>query len=151
MKVLDRHVVHVVAVVPLATEFGSDELLVLPSAEAIMLPSGPLRAGERLLDAAARIVFEQAGFLPEAARLVYLLETQDGTLIAGVQCNLPVDLGEDVDLRGEFVSLSHTDLRLEPMALREILVEDLRSGFMRPVAHLIELSGGDGPSVQITW
>ena len=68
-----------------------------------------------------------------------------------MQCNLPEDLDDEVDLRGEFVSLSHTNLPLEPMALGEILVEDLRSGFVRPVAHLIELPDGDGPLVQITW
>lgn len=151
MNVIDRPTVHVVAIVPLAAEFGSDEVLVLPGAGVLRLPFGPLEPGERLLDAAARIVFEQAGFLPEAGRLVYLLETQGGTLIVGVQCNLPADLDDGVDLRGEFVSLSDIKLRLEPMALREILVEDLRSGFVRPVAHLIESSGGDGSPVQITW
>jgi hypothetical protein len=151
MNVLDRRLVHVVAIVPLAAEFGSDELLVFPDGEVLLLPSGPLQPGERLLGAAGRIVLEQAGFLPEGARLVYLLEAHDGTLIAGVQCNLPADLDDDVDLRGEFMSLSRTDMRLEPMALREILVEDLRSGFVRPVAHLIELTGGGGPPVQITW
>ena len=52
---------------------------------------------------------------------------------------------------GDNRALSHTDMRLEPMTLSEILVEDLRSGFVRPVAHLVELRGGDGPLVQITW
>ncbi len=151
MNVLHRHVVHVVAIVPLAAEFGTDELLVLSSVGRLMLPSGPLQPGERLLDAAVRIVLEHAGFLPETARLVYVLEAKDGTLVTGVQCNLPADLDDDVDLRGEFVSLSHSDLRVEPMALREILMEDLRSGFVRPVAHLVELSGGDGSPVRITW
>ena len=151
MNAIDRPRVHVAAIVPLASELGGDELLVLRNADRLMLPFGPLAPGERLLDAAERVVREQAGFPPEAVRLVYLLEARNGALIAGVQCNLPADLNDEVDLRGEFVSLSHTDLRLEPMALSEILVEDLRSGFVRPVAHLIELSGGDGPSVQITW
>lgn len=151
MNAIDRPTVHVAAIVPLVAEFGGDELLVLRYDDRLLLPLGPLAPGERLLDAAERVVREQAGFSPQAVRLVYLLEARNGALIAGVQCNLPVDLDDDTDLRGEFISLSHTDLLLEPMALREILVEDLRSGFVRPVAHLVELGDGDGPLVQITW
>lgn len=151
MNAISQLAIHVVAIVPLSSGFGGDELLVLRDAGTLRLPLGPLQPGERLLDAAARIVLEQAGFRPLAARLVYLLEAHDGWLIAGVQCNLPDDLDDDLDLRGEFVALTQTDMPLEPVALREILVEDLRSGFVRPVAHLVERSGGDGPQVEIVW
>lgn len=151
MSAIDHPTIHVVAIVPLSAEFGGDELLVLRDAGTLWLPTGPLLPGERLRAAASRIVLDQAGFLPGAARLVYLLEAHDGRLIAGVQCALPDELDDDLDLRGEFVALTQTDLPLEPVALREILVEDLRSGFVRPVAHLVERSDGDGPLVEIVW
>ena len=147
----ERPAIRVVAIVPLSGEYGGDELLVMRRGDALVLPCAPLQIGERLMDAAARVVLERAGFVPDPVRLVYLLEQQNGSIIVGVQCTLPADIGEGAELRGEFVSLTKSDLRFEPVALREILVEDLRSGFVRPVAHLVESSGGDGPAVQITW
>lgn len=151
MPVNESQAIQVFAIVPYSAEPGSDEVLVLRGNGTSELPVGYLRPGERLLAAAARIVLEQAGFMPEPVRLVYVLERRDGALSVGVHCNLPEHLGESNALRGEFITLSQNDVPLEPMAVREILVEDLRSGFIRPVAHLVEAPEGESPTVHITW
>lgn len=150
MSAIDRPLIRVAAVVPFP-EGGGDEILVLHAGDTATLPTGELGARERVAEAAVRIVHAQAGFEPQPERIVYFLERSEGGLTIGVLCHLPLDLDDTVDLKGEFVSLSRSDLALEPIALREILMEDLRSGFVRPVAHLVEATGESGPNVQITW
>lgn len=139
--------IEVAAVVPLSIEDGGDELLVFQRDGAMVLPQGPAQPGERLLDAAVRVVREQAGFNPLATRLVYLLESTQGSIVVGVLCQLPSEIDDDTGLRGEFISVTQSDLSLKPMALRETLVEDLRSGFVRAVAHIVESAGTN----EITW
>lgn len=143
--------IEVVAVVPLSIEAGGDELLVFQVDGALILPRGVALPGERLLEAAVRIVREQAGFTPVAPRLVYLLESVQGPILVGVLCQLPAEVDGDTELQGEFVSVTQSDLPLNPMALRETLVEDLRSGFVRAVAHVVENAATDGPLIEITW
>ena len=151
MNVTDRTPIQVVAIVPLSLEAGGDELLVFQREDLLVLPHGTARHRERLLDAAVRVVSEQAGFSPVPARIVYLLESNDGSVAIGAVCTLPSNLNDETDLHGEFVSLTQSDLPLVPMALREVLVEDLRSGFVRPVAHLVEGDSPDGLAVTVTW
>src|SRR5690606_24572639 len=109
--------------VPLA-ELVGDEVLVVPGDESAALPAGVLLPGERLLDAAVRIVHETAGFRPIPMRILYLLERRDCILLFGILCGLPPDIEDNDDLRGEFLSITHSKLPLEPMAFREVLVED---------------------------
>lgn len=140
----------VAAVVPFA-EDGGDEVLVLDNDGLIALPIGELNPGERVLDAAARIVSESTGLRVAPLRVLYLLENADGSMIFGVLCAPSDDSGDEANLRGDVVSLSRIERDFLPMALLEILVEDLRSGFIRPVAHVIESSGPDGRNVHVTW
>lgn len=142
----ERFPIRIVAIVPLSD--GSDELLMFPASDSALLPTGELREDESLLDAAARVVLEQAGFRPIPERVVYLLEGQEHVLTVGVLCSLPPDAGDTVDLKGEFVSVSRFGGILEPFAFREILMEDTRSGFVRPMAHIVEVSG---EGLQISW
>jgi ADP-ribose pyrophosphatase YjhB (NUDIX family) len=142
--------ISVLAVVPLSDESG-DEVLMFREPGAARLPSSPLRRGEHLLDAASRIVQEQAGFRPIPRRIVYLLESPDETIRVGVLCGLPDDEEEIGELRGEFVPVSKAGDEFQPLAMLEPLMEDLRSGFFRPVAHIIETFGEHGRTVSVTW
>lgn len=141
--------VEVAAIIPVA-EFAGDELLLVEDDDRVVLPSGRLEPGERVLDAARRIVQERTGLPGEPVRLVYILERAGGGLVFGVHCLVSGgdDSGEQVT--GSIVSLSGND-RFRPVALREVLVEDLRTGFVRPVAHVIEPGDGEtGPAV-VSW
>lgn len=140
----------VAAVVPFA-EDGGDDVLALDRDGVIALPIGAMSPGERILDAAVRIVSETTGLRVAALRVLYVLESAEYGVIFGVLCEPSDDGDEEADLQGDLVSLSRIDRDFLPMALLEILVEDLRSGFIRPVAHVVESSGSNGRSVHVTW
>lgn len=141
--------VNVAAIIPIA-EFAGDELLLVEDAGQFVPPSGPLHPGERVLDAARRIVLEKTGLLGEPVRLVYILERADSRLLLGVHCLVSDSGTAGEQVAGSIVSL-RGDVAFAPVALREVLVEDLRSGFVRPVAHVLEpRSGETGPPV-VSW
>ena len=144
------HTVIVAAVVPFA-EDGGDDVLVLDRDGAIALPLGALTPGERVLDAAVRIVFETTRLRVAPLRVLYLLENAEGGVVFGVLCAPSDDGGHETDFHGDLASLSRIERDFLPMALLEILVEDLRSGFIRPIAHVIESSGPEGRSLHVTW
>lgn len=139
----------VLAVIPLPAEAGgSGELLMLPAERGWALPQGPPRKGELLLDAAARIVEESAGLSVRTERLVYFLE------VAGVRAW--VVLGSpllDAEVEGVNENAQFLDPRVveafDPAILRELLIEDLAGGFLRPVAHVVA-NDPAGP-VTVTW
>lgn len=140
----------VYAIVPFA-EFGGDDLLLLQGDGFVALPSGSTRAGERVLDAASRIVLETTGLPVTPGRVVYLLESPAAGVSLGVLCDVG-DIPDDVEgMRGEVVGLAVTEQDFEPMALREVLVEDLRSGFVRPVAHVVEVLKNGQRRVEVSW
>lgn len=142
--------VTVYAIVPFA-EFGGDDLLVLQAGGCITLPTGTTAAGERVLDAASRIVLETTGLDVTPVRVVYLLESPATGVSLGVLCSVG-EIPEDIEgMRGEVVGLTGAQQDFEPMALREVLVEDLRSGFVRPVAHVVEMPADGHRRVEVSW
>ena len=142
--------IKVASVVPFGG-YGSDELLLTPVNGGYGLPAGSLLPTERVLDAASRIVLEVTGLQVTAVRLLYLLEGGPSGITFGVLCE-PGDPGdEDLDLHGEIVRISTLEHDFQPVALLDILVEDLRSGFVRPVAHVVETLAETGRIVDVSW
>lgn len=140
----------VIAVIPFSG-FGSDELLMLPAGDGWALPSGNVTSGERVFAAASRIVLETTGLRVQPERLLYIVERDGGGLALGVLCSMVEASASPDDLRGEVVALTQVESGFEPAALREVLTEDLRSGFVRPVAHLIETIDGENRQTSVTW
>lgn len=142
--------IQVLAVIPFS-EFGSDELIVVPAGEEFQLPTGALASGERVLDAVVRIVKSTIGIVVVPVRLAYVIEGVDDAVIFGVLCDLGDALEDTTELHGEVASPGSLGDRFVPVALREVLMEDLRSGFVRPVAHIV--SGGEQGSTgtAVTW
>jgi hypothetical protein len=142
--------IQVAAVVPFGV-YGTDELLLMPADGTYRLPAGAVLPAERVLDAASRIVLDVTGLQVGAVRLLYVLESDRSGVTFGVLCE-PGDSGfDDQDLRGEIVRLSTLERDFQPVALLDILVEDLRSGFVRPVAHVVETQSGTGRIVDVSW
>ncbi len=138
------------AIVPFA-EFGGDDLLVLQTGGRIRMPSGAARAGERVLPAASRIVLETTGLPVTPVRIVYLLESPESGISLGVLCSVGEIPDDPEGMQGDVVGLSGTEQDFEPMALREVLMEDLRSGFVRPVAHVVEVLVNGHRRVEVSW
>lgn len=139
----------VIAVVPLPPDAGgSGELLMLPFKNGWVLPGGVPLPGELLLDAAARLVLNGTGLSVRTERLVYFLE------VAGVRawvalCNPMLDSETgDVNAAAQFVDPRAVEA-FEPRVLRELLLEDLAGGFLRPVAH-VTAPDPAGP-VTVNW
>lgn len=138
------------AIVPFA-EFGGDDLLVLRAGGSVRLPSGSTVEGERVLDAASRIVYDTTGLPVTPVRIVYLLESPESGVSLGVLCSVG-EIPDDIEgMSGDVVGLAGTEQEFEPMALREVLVEDLRSGFVRPVAHVAEVLANGHRRVEVAW
>jgi ADP-ribose pyrophosphatase YjhB (NUDIX family) len=142
----------VIALVPLPLDAGGDgELLALRSDGGNWaMPSAPLQHGERILAAAQRIAREAAGLTVRPERLVYFLEDECG-LAWVVLCAADLDdeLSEVAGLAA-FVDPRELTGILEPDALRELLIEDLAAGFMRPVAH-VSVDRRQTPAVAVSW
>lgn len=141
--------VEVAAIIPIA-EFAGDELLLVEDGDQVVPPSGLLWPGERVLDAARRIVLERTGLPAEPARLVYILERAGGGVLFGVHCRISDDASAGEQTTGSIVALAGND-RFRPVAIREVLVEDLRTGFVRPVAHVIEPHEGETGPAMVSW
>jgi len=138
--------VQVAAIVPFSG-FGSDELLLVPGEGEYALPSGNVQPGERVLGAASRIVLEMTGLGVVSVRLLYVIEEDPASITFGVLCE-PGDSGDEArDLTGEIVRVLEISGRFQPVALFDMLVEDLRSGFVRPVGHVVVT----GKTVNVSW
>ena len=140
----------VIAIVPFS-DFGGDDVLVLRSGNRLLLPSGTTHGDERVLEAAARIVRETTGLPVIPVRIVYLLESPHNGISLAVLCSGD-ELPDDAEgVQGDVVALASIDQDFEPVALRDVLVEDLRSGFVRPVAHIIETLANGRRHVEVSW
>lgn len=139
----------VFAVVPLPVSAGGDgELLALPLTHGWTLPYGTPEADELLFDAAARIVQEYVGVGVRTERLLYFLESA-GLRAWAVLCEpLLDDAPEEINELASFLDPRAVP-DLEPRALRELLIEDIGGGFLRPVAHVVE-GAADG-HVTVNW
>lgn len=139
----------IAAIIPIA-EFAGDELLLLEVDDRLVLPTGSMDSGERVLEAASRIVLVKTGLPVVPVRLVYFLEQANGTVLLGVQCQIEDTALSDHPVAGSIVALTGNE-RFEPLALREVLVEDLRTGFIRPVAHIVEPREGESGPPAVSW
>lgn len=142
--------IRVFAVIPFSG-FGSDDVIVVAAGEKYHLPTGELVAGERVLDAAVRIVKSTTGIVVVPVRLAYIVEGVDDAVTFGVLCDLDETLEDEAELRGEVASLGSMGDRFEPMAILDVLMEDLRSGFVRPVAHIVSSGGQGSAEMTVNW
>jgi ADP-ribose pyrophosphatase YjhB (NUDIX family) len=127
--------VRVVAVVPLPEELGgAGEVLALSAFGSVKLPSAELRAGETVARAANRAVFQMAGVGAVPERLLYVIEQAGKSLTMCLLCALPDDEAPDERPGVRFVPVVGNDSEFEPPAVRELLLEDVRGGFVRPTA-----------------
>jgi ADP-ribose pyrophosphatase YjhB (NUDIX family) len=127
----------VAAIVPLPSELGgAGEVLALSAFGSAKLPSGEARAGENVLAAAERVVLGSAGARVTAERVVYVHELAGRQLTLCVLCAL--DSEDDSEPRAgvRFVPLKGSEDDFEPPGIRELLIEDMQAGFVRPIAYL---------------
>jgi hypothetical protein len=143
------------ALVPLPAELGgAGELLALAAFGSVRLPSGDVMPGESIFAATARVARQVTGASVNPERVIYLHERAGRELLIGVLCALDVD---DVESREpsrvgvRFVPTSALPDDFEPAALREMLMEDSRQGFVRPVAHIVLTATDDRERVEIIW
>ena len=141
----------VAAIVPLARELGgAGEVLAVAAFGSARLPAGEPHGGESLFAAARRIVWQTAGAPADGERLIYLVERSGRELTFCVLCALSPD--EELEDRDgvRFVGPAAVE-EFEPAAIRELLNEDLRQGFVRPLAHIVltpDENGRDRAHVQ---
>jgi ADP-ribose pyrophosphatase YjhB (NUDIX family) len=131
------YAVRVAAVVPLPAEMGgAEEVLALAAFGSVKLPSGEPRVGEGILPAAQRIVLGATGARVIAEKVVYVHEAVGRGVTLCVLCAL--DTEDDPDPRPgvRFVSPRGSDDVWEPFGVQELLSEDLRGGFVRPMAYI---------------
>jgi ADP-ribose pyrophosphatase YjhB (NUDIX family) len=127
----------VAAIVPLPAELGgANEVLARAAFGSARLPAGPIRAGESVSAAAVRILLGTTGARASAERVVYVHEAAGREITLCVLCVL--DRDDDMDPRPgvRFVAPTGTDDAFEPIGVGELLAEDLRAGFVRPIAYV---------------
>lgn len=144
--------VRVAPVVPLPADMGGvGEVLVLVAFGSVTLPAGEVRKGESLQQAARRIALTMTGAVVRPERLVYLVEQAGRQILVCVLCAL--EDSDDVDAKpgARFVRVA-ADTELEPAVLRELLIEDGPSGFVRPCAWVVSTFDDDGrPAGDVRW
>lgn len=143
----------VVAVVPLPTELGGNgEVLALSAFGNVKLPGTEVRAGETMQRAASRAVLQMAGVTARSERLLYVIEQAGKSLTLCVLCSLPDDEAPDERPGVRFVPVVGNDSEFEPPAVRELLLEDVRNGFVRPTAFATVGWDENGRQrVDVTW
>lgn len=142
----------VAAVVPLAGEMGgAGEVLVLSAFGNMKLPQGEVRANESIQRAVKRVALASTGADVTPERLLYVVEQAGKQVTLCFLCAL--DGAEDVDTKpGVRFSQIGADADFEPAAVRELLVEDARGGFIRPTAYVSASFNEEGqPTINVTW
>jgi ADP-ribose pyrophosphatase YjhB (NUDIX family) len=154
--------VHLIAraIIPLGREVV---MLEMPGdrGNVLTLPGGTIRFGETGVDTLARLLRNQAGLEARVTRLVYAAEVFDGRALHEIGLYYLAELADDADMAADAplaLALQVVDPRtavapIEPRFLRALLIEDLETGFVRPVAHVVawQSSGGVPPEVSVTW
>jgi ADP-ribose pyrophosphatase YjhB (NUDIX family) len=127
----------VAAVVPLPNDLGgAGEVLALAAFGSAKLPSGEPRTGEGVLAAAQRLVLGLTGASVTAERVIYVHEAVGRALTLCVLCTLDPE-GATEDRPGvRFVAPATSEDDWEPVGVRELLSEDVRGGFVRPMAYV---------------
>lgn len=143
----------VVAVVPLPGDLGgAGEILALSAFGSVKLPQAELRAGESIRRAASRAVLQMAGVGARAERLLYVIEQAGRTVTLAVLCSLEPDEEPDERPGVRFVPVVGNDGTFEPSGIRELLVEDVRNGFVRPAAWAALTFDENGrETLDVTW
>lgn len=143
----------VAAIVPLPDALGgAGEILVLSAFGNLKLPEGEIQPRESSLRAVSRVVLGATGVRVTPERLVYVIEQPGKPLALCILCALVA--GDDADTKPgvRFANIGASEGEFEPLPLRELLVEDVRSGFMRGVAHVVVSFDVDGRErTTVTW
>jgi hypothetical protein len=145
--------IQVAAVVPLPAELGgAGEILVLSAFGNLKLPSGEIQPRENSLRAVTRVTLGAAGVRVTPERLLYVVEQPGKPLALCVLCGLAADDDPDTKPGVRFANIASADGEFEPAPLRELLVEDIRSGFVRGVAHVVVSFDDEGRERQtVNW
>jgi hypothetical protein len=151
----------VVAVVPLPSEMGGNGevlalsafgMLALSAFGNVKLPATELRPGESVHRAASRAVLQMAGVPALPERLLYVIEQAGKSLTLCLLCSLPEDEAPDERPGVRFVPVVGNESEFEPPAVRELLLEDVRNGFIRPTAFASVGWDDEGRQrVEVTW
>ena len=143
----------VAAIVPLPGELGgADEILVLSAFGNLKLPAGEIQPRETSLKAVSRIVLGATGVRVIPERLVYVVEQPGKPLALCILCALGESDDTDTKPGVRFAKIGDSDGDFEPAPLRELLIEDIRSGFMRGVAHVAVSFDEEGrEQTTVTW
>ncbi|HEX5165270.1 MAG TPA: hypothetical protein VFV93_07740 [Thermomicrobiales bacterium] len=143
----------VLVVVPLPGEMGgAGEVLVLSAFGNLKLPAGELQPRETSLRAASRIALGVAGVRVAPERLVYVIEQPGKPLALAILCGLIADDDADTKPGIRFADPGASAGDFEPAPLRELLIEDVRAGFVRGVAHItIGYDDTGREQVSTTW
>lgn len=143
----------VAAVVPLPSELGgAGEILILSAFGNMQLPAGEIQPRETSLRAVTRVVLGLTGVRVMPERLVYVVEQPGKPIALCVLCALVPDDDGDTRPGVRFAVVDGGDSEFEPAPLRELLVEDVRSGFLRGVAHVAVSYDEDGRERStVTW
>lgn len=145
--------VQVMAVVPLPGELGgAGEILVLSAFGNLKLPAGEIQPRETSLRAVTRVALGTTGVRVTPERLVYVVEQPGKPLALCVLCALVPDDAGDTKPGVRFADIGSAEGEFEPLPLRELLIEDVRSAFVRGVAHVAVSFDEDGrEQTTITW
>jgi len=128
----------VAAIIPLPAELGgAGELLVLSAFGNLKLPAGEVQPRESSLRAVTRVALGSTGVRVTPERLVYVVEQPGKPLALCILCALAADDEPDTKTGVRFASIASAEGEFEPAPLRELLIEDIRSGFVRGVAHVV--------------
>lgn len=143
----------VFAVIPLPQELGGNgELLVQSAFGNMKLPGGPIQPRESSLRAVVRVVLGSTGVRVSPERLVYVVERPNKPIALCVLCQLNVDDAGETKDGVRFAAIGSSDGEFDPSPLRELLIEDVRSGFVRGVAHIAVHYDEDGrEATTVTW
>lgn len=145
--------VRVVAVVPLPAELGgAGEVLALSAFGSVKLPVVDARPGESVHRAASRAVLQMAGVPARPERLLYVIEQAGKSLTLCFLCAFADDAAPDERPGVRFVPVIGNDSEFEPPAVRELLIEDVRNGFVRPTAFASVGWDDDGrKKIDVSW
>lgn len=143
----------VAAIVPFPEALGgAGEVLALEAFGSVKLPSAEARAGESLHRAVSRAVVQMAGVPATPERLLYIVEQTGKQVILCFLCSLDADAEPDPRPGVRFVPVSAANGEFEPPAVRELLVEDVRGGFVRPVAFArVTLDEFGRNHIDVSW
>ncbi|HEU4793015.1 MAG TPA: hypothetical protein VFS96_05090 [Nitrolancea sp.] len=127
----------------------------------LTLPGGAVRFGETGTDTLTQFLRTEAGLQARVTRLVYATEVFDGRALHEIGLYYLAELADDAEMAADaplapvlqVVDPRTAVVPIEPRFLRALLIEDLETGFVRPVAHVVawQAANETSPEVSITW